>query len=58
MIEKRLIEILGENIEVRLVSETRGFIWEKSNLYEFIIYPLANPVVTVYKYYLRETTTL
>ncbi len=59
LVENRLKEVLGENIEARLVSETRGFIWEGSNLYEFIIYPLANSsVVTIDKYYLRETITL
>ena len=59
LVENRLKEVLGENIEARLVSESRGFIWEGSNLYEFIIYPLANSsVVTIDKYYLRETITL
>ena len=59
LVENNVKEVLGENIEARLVSESRGFIWEGSNLYEFIIYPLANSsVVTVYKYYLKDQITL
>jgi hypothetical protein len=59
LVEKNIKEILGENMEVRLVSESRGFIINGSALYEFIIYPLANSsVVTVYKYYLKDQITL
>ena len=55
LIEKKL-KLLGlKDIEVRVLSESRGFIWEKSNLYEFIIF---GSVVSVYKYYLRDQATL
>ncbi len=59
MLNKRLKEILGENIEVRLLSESRGFIWEGSNLYEFsIIATMNSATVIIDKYYLRETVRL
>ncbi len=55
---KKLEEKFGE-IEVRLLSEGRGFIWEKSNLYEFSVIPTMNSVtVIIDKYYLKETITL
>ncbi len=55
LIEKNLKGILGENIEVRLANEDRGFIINGSTLYEFINFGL---VVTVYKYYLKDQITL
>jgi len=55
MLNKRLKENFGENIEVRLLSENRGFIWEGSNLYEFSI---IEKTLIIDKYYLRETITL